>query len=255
MNTPARITCAKDGKEMILIPGGLLTMGHDEGPAKHHPQHSVRVEPFYVDRFPVTNLEYKRFIDETDHPVPFYEVSWCDTRGYNWDPENRSFPEASANHPVVLVTWHDAVAYCSWAGKRLPTEAEWEMAARGTDGRFWPWGYEPRPSCSNTLEAGIGGTTPVDEFVPDGDSPEGVGDLIGNVWEWTSSLFRPYPYDSSDGRESADASGWRVLRGGSWMNDLYAARGYTRLDGDFIFYTNVGFRCVAGLNIEAKDAT
>jgi formylglycine-generating enzyme required for sulfatase activity len=247
MNTPARITCDKDGKEMILIAGGGFIMGHNEGSAKHHPQHSVQVAPYYIDRYPVTNREYKRFLDETEHPVPSYSVSWCETRDYNWDPETRSFPEGKSDHPVVLVTWKDALAYARWAGKRLPTEAEWELAARGTKGRTWPWGNKPISGCSNTSEAGIGGTTPVFHFMPKGDSPEGVADLIGNVWEWTSSLFRPYPYDPEDGREALDANGWRVLRGGSWVNDLFTARGYTRLDGDFVFFNNVGFRCAASV--------
>jgi formylglycine-generating enzyme required for sulfatase activity len=252
MNTPARITWEKDGKEMILIPGGSFVMGCDEGPAKHRPQHSVHVEAFYIDRYPVTNQEYKRFIDETGHAVPHYDVSWCDTRGYNWDPETRTFPEGKAHHPVVLVTWEDVLAYAQWAGVRLPTEAEWERTARGSDGRIWPWGNKAAPGLSNTREASMGGTTPVGQYTPEGDSPEGVADMIGNVWEWTSSLFRPYPYDAYDGREDLTATGWRVLRGGSWVNDLYTARGYARLDGDFVFYNNLGFRCAASLSESAE---
>jgi formylglycine-generating enzyme required for sulfatase activity len=228
---------------MVLIAGGTLIMGCDEGSAKHQPEHTAHVEAFYIDRFPVTNQEYKRFIDDTEHPVPFYEVSWCDTQGYNWNPDARTFPEGKADHPVVLVTWQDALAYARWAGKRLPSEAEWEKTVRGTEGRLWPWGNKTGAARSNTSEAGRGETTPVQQYVPDGDSPEGVADLIGNVWEWTSSLFRAYPYDADDGREALDANGWRVLRGGSWINDLYSARGYTRLDGDFILFNNVGFRC------------
>lgn len=249
MNTPACLRWEADGKEMILIPGGSLLMGNDQGPAKHQPQHSVHVESFYVDRYPITNQEYKQFVDETGHPVPHYDVSWCDTSGYNWDPETQSFPDGKADHPVVLVTWQDALAYARWAGKRLPSEAEWELAARGPEGRIWPWGNKSAPGKSNTREAGVGATTPVHRHVPEGASPEGVADLIGNVWEWTSSLFRRYPYDAHDGRETLSTNGWRVLRGGSWLNDLYSARGYTRLDGDFIFFNNVGFRCAASLSV------
>ena len=244
---PARVASKKDGKAMILIPGASFRMGSDEGREKHSPQHTVKLHPFYIDCFPVTNQEYKRFVDATGRPVPFYDVSWCDTRGYNWDSDTRSFPEGKADHPVVLVTWEDAWAYAHWAGKRLPTEAEWELAARGTDGRLWPWGNTATSGRSNTSEAGSGGTTPVSKFSPEGDSPAGVSDLIGNVWEWTSSLFRPYPYNACDGRENLNERNWRVLRGGSWVNDLYAARCYTRLDGDFVFYSNVGFRCAASI--------
>ena len=244
---PARITSEIDGKEMILIPGASFQMGSDVGPEKHRPQHTVELEGFYIDCYPVTNREYKHYADETGHPVPCYDVRWCDTRGYNWDAETRTFPEGKGDHPVVLVTWEETLAYAQWASKRLPTEAEWELAARGTDGRLWPWGNTAALGRSNTSEAGVGGTTPVRQFSPKGDSPAGTADLIGNVWEWTSSLFRPYPYDARDGRENVKVKDWRVLRGGSWVNDLYTARCYTRLDGDFVFYNNVGFRCAAAL--------
>jgi formylglycine-generating enzyme required for sulfatase activity len=253
MNKPARITWDKDGKDMILIPGGSFIMGCDEGPAKHQPQHVVQVKAFYIDCYPVTNQEYKRFVDETGYPVPHYHVNWCDTLAYNWDPETRAFPQGKAQHPVVLVTWEDALAYAQWAGKRLPTEAEWERAARGPDGRIWPWSDRADVGRSNTREAKAGGTTPVDLYSPQGDSPFGVSDMIGNVWEWTASLYRPYPYDACDGREDLAASGWRVLRGGSWFNDLFTARCYARLDGDFLFYNNVGFRCTASVPDETDS--
>lgn len=249
MNTLERIVWEKDSKEMILIPGAVFTMGCDQGHEKYRPQHTVEVASFYIDRFPVTNKEYKRFIDDTYYHVPYYTMDWCDTRGYNWDPETRTFPEGKAHHPVVLVSWQDALAYARWAGKRLPTEAEWELAARSPDGRIWPWGNEIAFDRSNTAESGRRGTAPVDAYSPAGDSPYGVADMIGNVWEWTSSLFRPYPYDARDGREDIEAPGWRVLRGGSWVNDLYIARCYSRLDGDFVLFNNVGFRCAASLNL------
>jgi formylglycine-generating enzyme required for sulfatase activity len=255
MNTADSIIWDKDAKAMCLISGGTFWMGCDEGPAKHHPKHQIQVDPFYIDRHPVTNQEYKRFIDATDYAVPHYDVPWCDTRGYNWNPETRMFPAGKARHPVVLVTWEDALTYAAWAGKRLPTEAEWERAARGTDGRTWPWGNKACLKCSNTRKAHIGGTAPVDQFTPAGDSPEGVSDMIGNVWEWTSSLFRPYPYDPHDGRENLNLDGWRVLRGGSWVNDLYMARCCVRLDGDFLFYNNVGFRCAVSVSALPKNKT
>ncbi len=246
---PKVIVWEKDGKEMIYIPAGHFLMGSDEGRDNERPAHTVHVDAFYIDRYPVTNEEYKRFVDATGHPVPYYEVEWANPYEYNWDPEKRTPPEGKEKHPVVLVSWEDAQAYAAWAGKRLPTEAEWERAARGTDGRRWPWGDEFIPGRCNTRESNANGTTPVCQHSPEGDSPEGVGDMVGNVWEWTSSLFRPYPYDANDGRESQEAGGWRVLRGGSWFNDLDRARCTARLDGDFLFFNNVGFRCA----VSAED--
>src|SRR5690606_17447059 len=129
-------------------------------------------------------------------------------------------------HPVVNVTWHDALAFCQWAGVRLPTEAEWEKAARGTDGRIWPWGgNEPTDKLCN-FNMNVGDTTPVGAY-PAGASPYGCLDMAGNVWEWTISLWgkdanKPdygYPYDPNDGREAPDAPDAvrRTLRGGSWF--------------------------------------
>jgi formylglycine-generating enzyme required for sulfatase activity len=239
-----------DGKEMIYIPSGKFLMGSDEGVGNEAPTHTLRLDAFYIDRYPVTNEEYKRFVDATGHPVPCYDVDWVDASDYNWDPETRTPPSGKEKHPVVLVSWEDAQAYAAWAGKRLPTEAEWERAARGTDGRRWPWGDEFVEDRCNSKESGAGGTVPVDQYSPDYDSPDGVGDTVGNVWEWTSSLFRPYPYDTDDGRESQEAKGWRVLRGGSWANDLDRARCTARLDGDFVFYNNVGFRCAVSVQAD-----
>jgi formylglycine-generating enzyme required for sulfatase activity len=245
------ITWEKDGKEMVYIPAGDFLMGSEESLDNERPAHTARVDAFYIDRYPVTHEEYKRFVDATGHPVPCYDVEWAHPYGYNWDPENRTPPEGKEKHPVVLVSWEDARAYAAWAGKRLPTEAEWERAARGTDGRRWPWGNEFVEGRCNCTESNSGGTTPADKYSPEGDSPEGVGDTVGNVWEWTSSLFHPYPYDANDGRESKEASGWRVLRGGSWWNDLNRTRCTARLDGDFLFCNNVGFRCA----VSAGDIT
>jgi formylglycine-generating enzyme required for sulfatase activity len=242
-STPV-IVWPEDEKDMVLIPGGTFLMGENGDHSNYSPAHQVYVANFYMDRWPVTNSEYKKFVDATGHPVPNYHVSWCKTEGYNWDPETRLYPPGKAEHPVVLVTWEDAMAYAAWMHKRLPTEAEWERAARGLDGRRYPWGNEFIPGCCNCKESHQASTTPVGAFSPDGDTPEGLVDMLGNVWEWTNSLFRAYPYRPDDGRESRQAVGFRVLRGASWVNDAGVAHCMARLDGDFQFYNNVGFRCV-----------
>lgn len=247
--TPTTIVWPNDDKEMVFIAGGPFVMGSNEGSSSHQPQHQVMVADFYLDRWPVTNLEYKQFVDATGHPVPNYEVSWCDTRGYNWDPQTRMYPKGKADHPVVLVTWDDAMAYAAWSGKRLPTEAEWERAARGRDGRRYPWGAEFTSGRCNSKEAELNGTSSVGYFSPAGDTPEGIIDMVGNIWEWTNTLFRAYPYDPNDGRESRQALGFRVLRGASWVNDASVAHALARLDGDFQFYNNVGFRCAASADV------
>jgi len=243
--TPKVIIWPKDRKEMVFIPGGITLMGSNSGDPTYRPEHKVAVADFYIDRWPITNYEYKKFIDATGYPVPNYHVSWCDTAAYNWDPATRLYPLDKIHHPVVLVTWADAMAYAAWAGKRLLTEAEWERAARGFNGRRYPWGNDFEAEFCNCRETGVNGTSAVGYFSPNGDSPEGVIDLVGNVWEWTNTLFRSYPYTPDDGRESRDADGFRVLRGASWVNDANVAHGMARLDGDFLFYNNVGFRCAA----------
>jgi formylglycine-generating enzyme required for sulfatase activity len=154
-----------------------------------------------VDRTEVTNTQF---------------VQFARAAGFRPRPALLMAAQGKEDHPVVHVTWEDAVAYCRWAGKRLPTEAEWEYAARGTDGRRYPWGDTWDPSRAR-FEGNNGGqtTAPVGSY-PAGASPFGVLDLAGNVWGWTSSLERPYPYVATDGREDPAAPGQRVTRGGGW---------------------------------------
>ncbi len=143
---------------------------------------------------------------------------------------------------MTQVIWHDAQAFCEWAKVRLPSEAEWEKAARGTDGRIWPWGDDSPTERHCNFNMNIGDTTPVGNY-PDGASPYDVLDMAGNVWEWTSSLFKPYRYDANDGREDPQASGSRTLRGGSWLRTEQGVRCAHRdvVDPDF-WDDIIGFR-------------
>jgi formylglycine-generating enzyme required for sulfatase activity/energy-coupling factor transporter ATP-binding protein EcfA2 len=241
------------------------------------PQHRVRVDVFRIGTYPVTNQEFKRFMDAGGYNTRRY---WSDD-GWSWlhrtPEEEKDLPDwrrregrkepgswqdpslgiRKPNRPVVGVTWYEAMAYCNWLteklrrdGKigqsdvvRLPTEAEWEKAARGVDGRWWPWGNDWDQGRANTSEGGVHGTTPVGIY-PGGVSPYECYDMAGNVWEWTSSLYKPYPYRADDGREDPNAEGSRFIRGGSWpapqVDARCARRGGSRPDGRGV---RLGFRC------------
>ena len=210
---------------MVLIPAGPFAMGSGDGNQNEQPVHQVQVDAFWIDRLPVTVAAYAEYVEATGRPAP---PSW---RG--------ATPRRShEKYPVVDVTWEEARDFAAWSGKRLPTEAEWEKAAAWDDAaqhsRRWPWGDEWESGRAN---AGSGilaifrnrGPNEVGRFSPSGDSAYGVSCMAGNVWEWTSSLFLPYPYDPRDGRESLAAAGGRVLRGGSWSNPPDQARCAARL--------------------------
>ena len=241
--------------QVVHIPAGPFLMGsRDEqieqaikdGTVKNwvideQPQHSVGLSEYAIGLYPITNREYQVFLRESEREPP---------EGWNGD----QFPENKGNHPVVNVSFFDAWAYCQWLSRktgkhyRLPSEAEWEKAARGVNGRIYPWGDVFNPAKANTNETGIGNTTPVGKFSPQGDSPYGCVDMAGNVWEWTRSLWgkdlnKPdyrYPYDPSDGREALNSEGRRVLRGGAFNDHRGRARcsARGRYSPDF---TSVGF--------------
>ena len=251
------IISPKDGMEMILIPAGEFIMGSDGGDEDEKPQHKVYLPDYYIGRYPVTNAEFERFVAASGHK-PRAEKDdkgrvwqgdkWEWVKGANWC--HPSGPASSITgkerHPVVQVSWDDAAAYAKWAGKRLPTEAEWEKAARGTDGRTWSWGDEWVDGKCNTAEARVGDTTPVGRYSPAGDSPYGVADMAGNVCEWTADWYERYPGSTHQSDEYGHK--YRVLRGGSWRRNLSLARCASRYGyfpdgwGDF-----VGFRVVFSL--------
>ena len=200
---------------MVLVPAGTFTMGQDTGASDpdETPQHSVYLDDFYIDRTEVTNAEFKAFCDATERVYP---------NSPYWD---EGYFLGSPDHPVVSITYEQARAYCAWAGKRLPTEAEWEKAARGTDARLYPWGNVWDTERANLWGNDIGPdqfyrTAPAGSF-PKGASPYGALDLIGNVWEWCADWYDPTYYAQSPARSPRgpkNATTVRVVRGGSFSS-------------------------------------
>ncbi len=215
---------------MIAIPAGEFTMGSDV--EDERPPHTVFVDGFEMDKLEVTNQEFERFVQETGY------VTDAEKAG---DTSWRYYAEGKPQHPVVKVSWNDAVAYCGWAGKRLPTEAEWEKAARGTDARTYPWGNQWDAAKANAKEAGHRGTTAVGSF-PAGASPYGVLDMAGNVAEWTTDWFKAYP--GGDFYSPYFGEKYRVIRGGGWFSDQNLVRTTERsCSGVELANDDVGFRC------------
>jgi hypothetical protein len=220
---PDRRIHEKTGIEMIRIPAGRGSFGVKV----------INIPEYWIGRYPVTNAQYKRFLDANqDHRVPYMERGGCEP--YNWDSKSRTFPAGKAHYPVVLVSWDDAKAYCDWAGLVMPTEQQWEKAARGKHGWIYPWGNMWSPGRCNTREAGIDGTTPVGQYSPVGDSPYCCADMCGNVWEWTSSWYRKAQIGC-------------VLRGGSWGSNQRTAALTTRITNITRYHRefNYGFRVAA----------
>jgi formylglycine-generating enzyme required for sulfatase activity len=232
-NTPrpaATPTSAPSNKpNSIYVPGGEFILGSDTGNEDETPQQDSFIDAFNIDIYPVTNAEYREFVEASGHTPP---RSW----------KEGTYPDGTADHPVTWVTWHDAQAYCEWAGKRLPTELEWEKSARGTEGRIYPWGDEFDSTKCNSKESGLGATSAVGSY-PDGVSPYGVFDMAGNVWEWTGDWYEAYRgslYELSRYGEQ-----FKVLRGGSWFDGQDSVRAATRKSFDpNQGFSTIGFRCV-----------
>jgi formylglycine-generating enzyme required for sulfatase activity len=256
--------------QMVKIPAGKFLMGSTKEQAEQaiqmgagkdwveveQPQHEVELSDYSIGKYPVTNREYQFFVKDGGQAPQ------------GWDGDQ--YPPEKGDHPVVYVSWNDALAYCEWLGKksggkanyRLPTEAEWEKAARwkpshltspkgrgGGESLIYPWGNAFGEKNANTAEAGLKDTSPVGQFSPKGDSPYGCVDMAGNVWEWCADWFDEKEYKNRAGKVVKDPHGSengsaRVLRGGAWYNYDFITRSSSRSRYiPTVTYANVGFRC------------
>ncbi len=233
--------------ELVLVPAGEFLMGSDPNVDKdaqpdEQRQHRPYLPDFYIGKFPITNVQYAGYVKATRRKAP---EGWS----------NEAFPAGKAEHPVVNVSWGDAADFCRWLSEtndalfRLPSEAEWEKAARGGDGRIYPWGNQPPDNNRCNFGQMVGNTTPVGDC-PDGVSPFGALDMAGNAWEWTGSIYKPYPYASADGREDPVRRVARVLRGGAYGSQARDVRcAFRRRRDPFPWYRDFGFRVVAPLSV------
>jgi len=244
-----------DGADLVEVPGGELRVGDARGAFDERPVHTVRLSPFWIDRTEVTNARFEAFVGSSEYE-PVGPWKWASSEG-------------AEAHPVRFVTWHDAAAYCAWAGRALPTEAQWELAARGVDGRTWPWGSDWSDDAARTgLDADAG---PADVGShPAGVSPYGAEDLAGNVWEWVADWYDRYAYEAREARgvvvdptgpedgaepearfvDSSTAAGnerstRKVIRGGGWAGPgPEMTRAARRTWGNPGYWLDdTGFRC------------
>ena len=236
-------------KGMRLIPGGFFIMGSNDGPDDEKPKHTLEIRSFFIDVLPVSNADFAQFLNhqglQNKRGESFYDYLDGDARIHRMNSQWQA-DLGYASHPVNEVTWVGARDYCAWLNKRLPTEAEWEKAARGTDGRKYPWGNAAPNARLALYGAPYNSSAAVDAF-PDGASPFGILDMAGNQWEWVSSLYRPYPYKEDDGRENLDSQAVRSTRGGG--HDSSAEEISTTQRGRLLSrnpkagHHNIGFRC------------
>ena len=228
----------KDGAPMVLVPEGDFIMGSDKGDEDEAPVHRVHVNAFYIDKFEVTNARFAKYVDAIQSEPP-------------WGFSDKETPVIHADRPVRWVNWMDAMGYCLWVGKRLPTEAEWEKAARGTDERVYPWGNDPPTSVHAVygLKEGGGETVSIIGNHHMGQSPYGVQDLAGNLYEWVMDWYAEDFYSSFINSPAVNPRGptegtTKVQRGGSYVNTPYRLRSSFRTKADPTEQDhNVGFRC------------
>ena len=246
-----------DGAEMVFVPAGEFVMGSEELGDDERPAHRVYLDDFWIDRYEVTNERFARFVAATGYQTEaekrgwgwvWMGSEWEEIEGADWrhprGPD--SSIEDKKDHPVVLISWHDADAYCRRAGKHLPSEAQWEKAARGADGRRYAWGDEFDSSKANTKESRRGDTAPVGSFSSQGDSPYGASDMTGNVREWVVDWYGSnyYSQSPSDNPTGPITGTYKVLRGGSWsLNQFYARVSFRHNVRPDYTYDFAGFRC------------
>ena len=241
--------------EMILIPAGEFIIGNNgrgaeegSGDPDEMPEHTAYLDAFRIDRYEVTNAQFEVFVDATNHRPPKH---WQTPRPAGGSAQGMTYSPDKSNHPVVYVDWYDANDYCRWTGKRLPTEEEWEKAARGTDGRIFPWGNQYDAKKANTPQYWLsmnkdGDTMPVGRFEA-GKSPYGLYDMAGNVYEWTANWYKPYPGNREFNAHYGEKN--KIVRGGSWYDCLsygcgLSAPGYNRSRfAPEIRNKGFGFRC------------
>ena len=235
--------------DMLPVAAGPFLMGSNDGPDDERPAHSVNLAAFEIDRLPVTNARFAEFLNAVGTHnragERLYDFDDADARihqlGKRWIAD-RGFEQ----HPAVEPTWVGARDYCAWRGKRLPSEAEWEKAARGMDARKYPWGNTPPDASRAWFGRRFNETAPADQF-PAGAGPYGALGMSGNAWEWVSSAYKPYPYDPQDGREDIGAGPVRGTRGGghdSPPTEITATqRGRYLSRNPRAGHHNISFRC------------
>ncbi len=232
MRLPASRTTHFPG--MVYIPAGEFIMGSNDRWEDEAPEHVLYLPAFFIDKYEVTNEQYRWFVHFSGHPAPRH-----------W--KNNTYPPGRAKYPVTYVSWEDATAYAKWAGKRLPSEEEWEKAARGTDGRTYPWGMEFDPAKSNNPQKGSKGIEPVGSYQV-GRSPYGLYGMSGNVWEWVDAWYLPHRGNSKPSGEYGYK--YKISKGGSWYNCLFYNCGISAPVYNRAFLlpstknSSLGFRCV-----------
>jgi formylglycine-generating enzyme required for sulfatase activity len=245
----------------VYVPAGSFMMGSPagEGASDEHPQHEVTLDAYWISQTEVTNAQYRAFIEDGGYDQ---QDDWT-ISGWDWRASNNVTQPAcwtgqqwnGDDYPVVCVSWYEAVVYTAWLSQttgltvRLPTEAEWERATRGDDGRLYPWGDEAPTDQLLNYNSNLGRTTAVGSY-PAGISPYGAFDLAGNVWEWTSSQYLDYPYDRNDGREDPTGDARRVVRSSSWGSYQFVVRAaYRRRDVPDGGDSFLGFRVVLAVGL------